>query len=190
MLKSKTTLTLSDVLDLYVLDTVPSKETTKLVEKIIRIFYSDTHIDTIQTIDKHTLNLWKQILIKRVRTTTCNSYLRQLKTLILFAYEEEIITVNPFAKFKMVKEEQKPFKSISQTHVIQLIDYLNSEENTLSPGWFWICVIRTLYYTGIRRRQLIGLQWGDIDFHKKTILLRSRYSKTLREWTIPLHERL
>jgi len=78
--------------------------------------------------------------------------------------EEELITENPFIMFKMAKEAVRQFKSISQTHVVQLINSLESSENTLNPSWFWITVIRTFYYTGIRRRQLTGLTWSDIDF--------------------------
>ena len=185
---TQNTTTLENILELYVLDRTPSTETIKLLSKIIRIFKKDTGIDYASEISKHTLNLWKQELLQRTRSTTCNSYLRQLKSLILFAVEEELITENPFIKFKMAKEAVHQFKSISQTHVAQLINSLESSENTLNPSWFWITVIRTFYYTGIRRRQLIGLTWSDIDFEKHTILLQSKYSKTLREWVIPLHD--
>ena len=166
----------------------PSTETINLLIKIIRIFKNDTGIYDASEISKHTLNLWKQELLQRTRSTTCNSYIRQLKSLILFAVEEELITENPFIKFRMAKEATHQFKSISQTHIAQLISSLESSDNKLNPNWFWITVIRTLYYTGIRRRQLIGLKWSDIDFEKHTILLQSKYSKTLREWVIPLHD--
>ena len=182
------TTTLENILHLYTLDRTPSSETIKLLIKIIRIFTKDTGVSDASEISKHTLNLWKQELLQRTRSTTCNSYFRQLKSLVLFAVEEELILQNPFLKFKMAKEAKHQFKSISQTDIAQLISSLESSENRLNPSWFWITVIRTLYYTGIRRRQLIGLTWGDIDFEKHTILLQSKYSKTLREWIIPLHD--
>jgi len=186
--KTQNTTTLENILDLYILDRTPSTETIKLLIKIIRIFTNNTGVTDANEISKHTLNLWKQELLQRTRSTTCNSYIRQLKSLILFAVEEELISDNPFLKFRMVKEATHQFKSISQTNIAQLISALESTENKLNPSWFWITVIRTLYYTGIRRRQLIGLMWSDIDFEKHTILLQSKYSKTLREWVIPLHD--
>jgi integrase len=185
---TQNTTTLENILHLYTLDRTPSTETIKLLIKIIRIFTNDTGIDDASEISKHSLNLWKQELLQRTRSTTCNSYIRQLKSLILFAVEEELITENPFLKFRMAKEASHQFKSISQTNIVQLISVLESTENKLNPSWFWITVIRTLYYTGIRRRQLIGLTWNDINFEKQTILLQSKYSKTLREWVIPLHD--
>ena len=179
---------LTDILELYILDRTPRKETIKLLTKVIRLFSKDTQVILVCDIKKHTLNLWKQKLLNRVQRTTCNSYFRQIKTLVLFAYEEEIILVNPFKKFRMVKEEERAFKSITQIDVADLIRYLKSEGSTLPPSWFWITVIRTLYYTGIRRRQLIGLKWENICFRNKTILLSAKYSKTFREWVIPLHD--
>jgi len=185
---TQNTTTLENILDLYILDRTPSKETIKLLSKIIRIFANDTNVSDANEISKHVLNLWKQELLQRTRSTTCNSYIRQLKSLILFAVEEKLIKDNPFFKFRMAKEAKHQYKSISQTNIAQLISSLESTENTLNPSWFWITVIRTLYYTGIRRRQFVGLKWGDINFEKHTIFLRSKYSKTLREWAIPLHD--
>ena len=186
--QTQNTTTLENILDLYILDRTPSKATIKLLIKIIRIFTNDTGVNQTNKITKHVLNLWKYELIQRVRNTTCNSYIRQLKSLILFAVDEELIDDNPFHKFRMAKEPSHKYKSISQTNIAQLISFLEGPENTLNPSWFWITVIKTLYYTGIRRRQLIGLKWSDIDFERHTILLQSKYSKTSREWMIPLHE--
>jgi len=57
-------------------------------------------------------------------------------------------------------------------------------------GWFWWIMTLTFYYTGIRRRQLVGLLWSDVDLENDVILLRSETSKNRREWTIPIAEPL
>ena len=44
----------------------------------------------------------------------------------------------------------------------------------------------TLYYTGMRRSQLLGLQWGDVDFANQTITLRAETSKNRRQFIVPL----
>ncbi len=51
-------------------------------------------------------------------------------------------------------------------------------------------VLAKVYYTGIRRRQLVGLNWEDIDLDKSIIKLRSENSKTGKEWDLPIHEKL
>jgi len=51
-------------------------------------------------------------------------------------------------------------------------------------------VLPTMYFSGMRRRQLISLQWRDIDFAAQTIRLRAEGNKTGREWDISLSSKL
>lgn len=185
---TQNTTTLENILELYILDRTPSKATIESFQRFIRIFENDTKITRICDIDKHQLNLWKRQLLARVRHISCNTYLRHIKTLVLFAVEEEIIEDNPFFKFRMAKVPEKPFKSIENSDVSEALRFL--ENNPLPPAWFWRIVIHTLYYTGIRRRQLVGLNWDDIDLENSVIKLRSENSKTGKEWDLPIHEDL
>jgi integrase len=50
---------------------------------------------------------------------------------------------------------------MDETRLI-FVSLMNIEDN-IKHGWFWSCVITTLKYTGIRRRQLVGLTWSDFD---------------------------
>lgn len=181
-------MTLENILELYILDRTPSKATIDSFKRFIRIFENDTKITRISDIDKHQLNHWKRQLLARVRHISCNTYLRHIKTLVLFAVEEEIIDDNPFFKFRMAKVPEKPFKSIENSDVSEALRFLNT--NPLPPAWFWRIVIHALYYTGIRRRQLVGLNWEDVDLDKSIIKLRSENSKTGKEWDLPIHEKL
>jgi len=185
---TQNTTTLENILELYILDRTPSKATIDTFKRIIRIFENDTKITQISDINKHQLNLWKRQLLARIKHISCNTYLRHIKTLILFAIEEEIIDNNPFIKFRMVKVPEKPFKSIENTDVYGALQFLDM--NPLPPAWFWRIVIYTLYYTGIRRRQLVGLNWEDIDLENAVIKLCSEKSKTGKEWDLPIHEDL
>ena len=178
------------LIDLYQFDRTPSKYTIDYLIKICRIFQKDTGVSSVEEIDKRLLNLWKSILLSRVKKTTCNSYLRQFRALIKFAYDEGIIKAYPYTGFSFVREGEPEYKLISNATTTQAISYLSSEENTLSPGWFWIIVIRTFYYTGMRRRQLAGLTFKDLDLKQQTILLSSDHSKTLKQWTIPINHEL
>ncbi len=64
-------------------------------------------------------------------------------------------------------------------------NYLNNEEiNTLLNSfnqdndieWYYRFTILTLIYTGLRRGELYGLTWNDIDFDNNTILVNKQYS--------------
>jgi len=179
---------LMDVLGLYILDRTPSEATIDSYKKFINVFERDTQIIEIRKIDKHLLNLWKRDLLLRVRPISANTYLRHIKTLLRFSFDEGYINTNPFKKFRMCKTPDKPFKSIINEDLKTALEVIDS--NILPPSWFWKIVVYSLFYTGIRRRQLVGLEWKDINISDKTIELRSKNSKTGKEWTIPIHDEL
>src|SRR5690606_695212 len=58
---------------------------------------------------------------------------------------------------------------------------------SMSPRWFWGIVVRTFFFTGIRRSQLPGLLWQDVDLVERTLALRYQTSKNRREKSPPLH---
>ncbi len=93
----------------------------------------------------------------------------------------------PFAKVKLLTTHKKLNRTTNGVDVRKAITFLGEEEQDYMPGWFWISVIKTLYYTGMRRRQLVKLCWKDIKFERRIIQLRADGSKNKREWEIPLN---
>ena len=71
--------------------------------------------------------------------------------------------------------------------VLLLLKHVDAEADLYHPAWFWRTIIYTLYFTGMRRKQLVFLRLQDIDFARGAIFLRAQGSKTLRTWEIPLH---
>ncbi|MGE8450213.1 MAG: tyrosine-type recombinase/integrase [Pseudomonadales bacterium] len=60
----------------------------------------------------------------------------------------------------------------------------------MRPIWFWRAFIKTLYFTGMRRKQILNLEWRDMDVEQRTIHLRSETSKTRRSYDIPVPQSL
>ncbi|WP_430869613.1 tyrosine-type recombinase/integrase [Cupriavidus basilensis] len=56
--------------------------------------------------------------------------------------------------------------------------------------WFWGAFVKTLYFTGMRRRQILNLEWRDIDVEQRAIHLRSETSETRRSYDIPVPQSL
>ena len=85
-------------------------------------------------------------------------------------------------------------KTMGQNEILDICNcILSGRESSYKPGWFWLTVICTFYYTGMRRRQLVNLKYGDLSWTNETITgitLRAEGSKTLREWQIPVHPQL
>ena len=62
--------------------------------------------------------------------------------------------------------------------------------SALYPAWFWITVLDTLRYTGMRQNQLLHVQLRDVNLTEGYIDLRLEGSKTHREWRVPVVKQL
>lgn len=133
--------------------------------------------------------------LKRMRPTSFNSERRHLSALFNFAVRQKRMDSNPFHDVPGAPVMRLLPKSLPQRDIRHYIDVLATGVTTdrwgkqvdlFPPQWFWLAAIKTFYYTGMRKRQLVGLVWQDIDFGSNTIRLRAETSKTRREWLIPL----
>ena len=97
-----------------------------------------------------------------------------------------MVEKNVFKEVSPAPVLKKSKKTISEDLLAETIHFLQNQEESLRPTWFWGTVVKLLYFTGIRRRQLTSMRWNDIDFRDNTILLSAEGSKSKREWTIPI----
>ncbi|MCK5905428.1 MAG: site-specific integrase [Gammaproteobacteria bacterium] len=175
------------LLDYFIADRLPSKATIKHYKFVVGLFVKDTNITDVREITKLSVNQWRNNVFSRASASTCNNYIRHLKSLFNCALEDELIETNPFAKVKLITDHKKLDRTTNTNNVAEAIAFLREEEQDYMPGWFWVSVILTLYYTGMRRKQLVSLCWRDIDFNRRIIQLRAESSKNKREWEIPLN---
>ncbi len=157
---------------------------------IASIFSKRAEIIDIEHITLTSLALFKERTLAVAKPVTYNGYLRYLRLIGDYALSHELISKNLFREVKLAPVGTHPPKTISRRSMEVIIAHLHAYEHLYDPHWFWLSAINCLYYTGIRRRQLVHLKLSDIDFEMKTILLRYAGSKTLREWKIPLHNEL
>ncbi len=106
-----------------------------------------------------------------------------MRALFEIAIKYKYLTKNPFRQLKQITTYKSKPKIIDVNTINKILEYCNK----LNNNWFWIAVIHTLYYTGMRRRQLVELQWRDIDFNNMIIKLSAQSSKTKREYIVPMN---
>jgi len=97
---------------------------------------------------------------------------------------------NPFDGLHETRAYHRKPKTVSIEEITRLLAFLQSDEEPLKPGWFWVIVIKAFYYTGMRRRQLAEMLWRDINFTKMELDLRAETSKSRRGWSIPIPDGL
>ncbi len=117
----------------------------------------DITIDNIQ----HFLNARKDVARKSLK-----NYLDLLSQILDSAVEDKIIAKNP-AKSKKVSNpatKAKGREALSKTAIRQIMSELSKLENCREK-----VMLALLIYTGMRRGEVLGLMWEDIDFEERLI---------------------
>jgi len=80
------------------------------------------------------------------------------------AVDFEIVPYNIVSRVKLKKTPRYEGKSYTEEQALNLLSVINDEP--LKP-----CIILGLFY-GLRRSEILGLRWQDIDFNKDVIHIR------------------
>jgi integrase len=142
---------------------------------------------------------YRERQLKNTAAITFNSKRRHMLSLLTYAVYMGWIERNVFKDIKGAPVARGAPKALHKNvmadyirilETAYVIDKRGRQVERYHPQFFWLALVKTMYYTGMRMRQVVGLRWDDIDFHESTILLRSDTSKTLKQWTIPLPPQL
>lgn len=92
-----------------------------------------------------------------------------LNTALQQAKKERIINYNPAEAVELPKGENKEMKTLS---VDELKIFLETAKSSpLYPAFILV------FYTGLRRGELLGLSWSDINFNNGTLTVRKQLVK-------------
>lgn len=96
------------------------------------------------------------------------SYVQHIKTVLTvcfgFAEKHDLIERNPMRKVSPIKAERKTvdFLTADETkHFLQLLEE--------QPSLYWRLAMNIMVLLGLRRGEICGLQWQDIDYKSETL---------------------
>jgi site-specific recombinase XerD len=150
-----------DLFDIYQKEKLLSDASIRNYKSLLNLYCNDNDIDNLDITHKDIID-WQHRVINRASINTWNSYLRQIKVLFNYAFEHGYIDQNPFIKIKQINNYETKPKLLPGN-----IDTICKLTKQLEHDWFWQIVIKVLYYTGVRRKRLVDLNWGDVDFQNK-----------------------
>ena len=107
-----------------------------------------------------------------------------LRSLYHFLVSEDLMKEHPFLDVELPKKEKRLPKFIYPEEMEELI---NSIDRSRPLGDRNYTIIETLYGTGLRASELVGLDIGDLDFYEDFILVHGKGSK---DRYVPIHNRL
>lgn len=143
----------------------------------INYYFKSKHIQTITAVDiqKYIIYLRTEHKTPQGKTLsdkTIRHYYCVLALIFEYAHKQEYILKNPMDKVDCPPQAKKKVDALTKEQVQQVLNDIQSY-----PLEFQ-CMIYLFIFTGIRRGELIGLQWGDIDFVNKTISIRRNVTYT------------
>jgi len=118
----------------------------------------------------------------RVNPATVNRELACLKNMFTKAVEWGYLKANPAKGVKLLKEKPKTPRYLTKEEVCSLLE-------ACPPRIY--ALVATAVNTGMRRGELLNLEWTDVDLNKRTITVRNKeewHTKNYESRTIPVND--
>jgi integrase len=110
---------------------------------------------------------------------TLNRHLACLKTIVNKALQARKLAWNPILGLKLARENSARDRVLSQEEFRKLLEACSEH---LKP------IVLLAYYTGMRRSEMTGLRWDQVDFRNKVIRLEASDTKTGERREVPLND--
>ena len=150
------------------------------------LFMREMNITDIEDVNREILLEWRcRVQKRKVSSETWNNYLRHILVVLRHCKTYmELAEINTHG-LSLKSRPTRP-KTVTIVQIKKVIQYLMSDQTTFQPKWFWACVLKTIFFTGMRRKQLAGLVWKHICFNTNTIEFCFEHSKNGNDWVIPI----
>lgn len=149
------------------------KITTQRIDKHIRPYFGNMRLDRLQPI------LFQPVIDRYCdevapRNNHYKTILSSFKRVLAFGVKMDMLDTNPMDKIfikniKIEKEEKIKFYESVQFNI--LLAYLNSISNNSYSEQALATYILLLLFTGLRAGEALALNWTDIDFRNKTLVI-------------------
>ncbi|HHR3734441.1 TPA: tyrosine-type recombinase/integrase [Salmonella enterica] len=149
--------------------------------------------------DRDILSWRESVLTERVLSgKTWNNKVAHMRALYAFGIKRKFVPLkeNPFHGM-VVRADKKLKKTLDDQQMERVYGVMSRFEEmekqgrapercALLPTHFWLTVLDTLQYTGMRQNQLIHLRQGDISLKGGWIMLQAETAKNHRDYRIPV----
>jgi len=106
---------------------------------------------------------------KKLSPKTIKNHISFISTVFDHAVKMQVVSTNPCKNVTLPKIEKKEHDIYTLEESQQIIDLLLQEPpESMNLALFFILAI----FTGFRRGEILGLQWGDFDFKHNTVSIR------------------
>lgn len=128
----------------------------------------------LQRVDAHLVRAYLGTLARARRKSSLSRKLAVLKGLFRYLLRERYLERDPLVGFGSPKQERPLVTFLSVDDIFRLLDGVHG------LGALQLrdrAILEVLYSTGVRVSELVGLNWGDIDFRLEIIRVVGKGSK-------------
>lgn len=123
------------------------------------------------TVDRTVLSNWlTQLYQLGLAQSTIHSAYARLKTVYNYFYNNGELLRDPFKGVKMPKKGQPKVTHLTNEQMDNVLSAVYLDFEPQDPMYVGILLA---FYAGLRRGEICGLRWNDVDFYKHTITVRS-----------------
>ncbi|MEQ6391237.1 tyrosine-type recombinase/integrase [Bacillaceae bacterium S4-13-58] len=122
-------------------------------------------------------------ITKGLSPVTVNIRLRSLKCFFKFLYDENHIPINPTERIKLMKTPEDTIPAFSKEQITQIL--LQPDQQSYA-GFRDYVLMMTFLDTGIRCKEVLGLETMHFNEMNKTITIPAYLAKNRKERTLPL----
>ncbi|MCB9044687.1 MAG: site-specific integrase [Chitinophagales bacterium] len=152
-----------------------------LTEEMLVLFFK--RIQTRQRIVGHCTK-------EGVKTTTILTYWNKLSVFFNWLERRGYLTSNPLSKIRQPNNPEFTPKELSKEAIRKIYSAITLYSHNVLLLRRDLVMLSLLLFCGIRRRELLSLECGDIDLDKLLISIRGQTSKSKRMRHIPIHPTL
>lgn len=187
-IKKRERIKFKDFADKYLKEHSEGKKSYYTDTKIVGLFKKVFRGKSLQEITALNIQEFKIKRAAEVSPATVNRALAVLKSMFNRAIEWDKATENPCKKVKMFKENNKRLRFLEKEEIRKLLEAIDGlmlvnkhdQYIHLKP------IIIVALNTGMRKGEILGLKWRDIDIQRKTIHLSD--TKNGEERYVPMND--
>lgn len=148
---------------------------------------ADMGVTKIKHLDSEACERLKAHLLNAGKNPkTVNNALSLLKSCTKWSLRRGILASNPLADFELIPRRytrSRKFKAVLTDAEAQAFLKAASDTNYYEP-------ILTMHFTGLRRREIVMLNVGDVELHRKRYFLKVEEGKSANPRVVPVHAKL
>ena len=118
-------------------------------------------------------NYYTYLMKKNLSANTVKHHHANIRKALQYAYQHDMIVTNPADKVDLPKVKPYEARTFTLEEINKILEAV--KDTVIEP-----CVILGIYY-GLRRSEICGLCWNDIDFDKETIHIHRTRTKVCDE---------